>query len=143
MGQVSREDLGSLSPEVEGRWPGGQECGKSLQLHWQLELGAGPVWRVSPAKVSEQQCKAREKERWVVGGRWLYEVGALTFPRHPTLQNSIKKFERELMLERHMTLLKEKQVIVKRQQEEVSRLMKTQVGDLHRKVGSTCMDSQG
>ncbi|XP_045432710.1 cation channel sperm-associated protein 3 [Pipistrellus kuhlii] len=41
-------------------------------------------------------------------------------------ENSIKKFERELMLERHMTLIKEKQVIVKRQQEEVSRLMKTQ-----------------
>lgn len=33
-----------------------------------------------------------------------------------------------------MTLMKEKQVIVKRQQEEVSRLMQTQVGDLHRQV---------
>ncbi|XP_054423834.1 cation channel sperm-associated protein 3 [Pteronotus mesoamericanus] len=41
-------------------------------------------------------------------------------------EDSIKKFERELMLERHMTLLKEKQVIMKRQQEEVSRLMQTQ-----------------
>lgn len=71
--------------------------------------------------------------------------GSPHFPSspHPTLQNSIKKFERELMLERHLTLMKEKQVIVKRQQEEVSRLMKTQVGDLHRQVGSTCMDSQG
>lgn len=68
---------------------------------------------------------------------------ALTLPRHPTLQNSIKKFERELMLERHMTLMKEKQVIVKRQQEEVNRLMQTQVGDLHWQVDNTCMDSQG
>ncbi|XP_070090391.1 cation channel sperm-associated protein 3 isoform X2 [Equus przewalskii] len=37
--------------------------------------------------------------------------------------DSIKKFERELMVERHMTLMEEKQVILKRQQEEVSRLM--------------------
>ncbi|XP_014394635.1 PREDICTED: cation channel sperm-associated protein 3 [Myotis brandtii] len=44
-------------------------------------------------------------------------------------ENSIKKFERELMLERHMTLMKEKQVIAKRQQEEVSRLMQTQAND--------------
>ncbi|KAM5301794.1 cation channel sperm-associated protein 3 isoform 1-T2 [Glossophaga mutica] len=41
-------------------------------------------------------------------------------------EDSIKKFERELMLERHLTLLKEKQVILKRQQEEVSRLMQMQ-----------------
>uniref|UniRef100_A0A8C4PU21 Cation channel sperm associated 3 n=1 Tax=Equus asinus TaxID=9793 RepID=A0A8C4PU21_EQUAS len=38
-------------------------------------------------------------------------------------EDSIKKFERELMVERHMTLMEEKQVILKRQQEEVSRLM--------------------
>uniref|UniRef100_G1PKZ8 Cation channel sperm associated 3 n=1 Tax=Myotis lucifugus TaxID=59463 RepID=G1PKZ8_MYOLU len=44
-------------------------------------------------------------------------------------ENSIKKFERELMLERHMTLMKEKQVILKRQQEEVSRLMQAQSND--------------
>nr|KAF6479319.1 cation channel sperm associated 3 [Molossus molossus] len=41
-------------------------------------------------------------------------------------EDSIKKFERELMLERHMALMKEKQVIVRRQQEEVSRLMQTE-----------------
>ncbi|XP_077624786.1 cation channel sperm-associated protein 3 isoform X1 [Crocuta crocuta] len=41
-------------------------------------------------------------------------------------EDSIKKFERELMVERHVTLMEEKQVIVKRQQEEVSRLMETQ-----------------
>ncbi|XP_036994279.2 cation channel sperm-associated protein 3 [Artibeus jamaicensis] len=41
-------------------------------------------------------------------------------------EDSIKKFERELMLERHLTLLKEKQVLLKRQQEEVSRLMQMQ-----------------
>ncbi|XP_024430950.1 cation channel sperm-associated protein 3 [Desmodus rotundus] len=41
-------------------------------------------------------------------------------------EDSVKKFERELLLERHLTLLKEKQVILKRQQEEVSRLMQRQ-----------------
>ncbi|XP_002710148.2 cation channel sperm-associated protein 3 [Oryctolagus cuniculus] len=41
-------------------------------------------------------------------------------------EDSIKKFERELMLERHVTLMEEKQVILKRQQEEVSRLMRKQ-----------------
>ncbi|XP_011360644.1 cation channel sperm-associated protein 3 [Pteropus medius] len=41
-------------------------------------------------------------------------------------EDSIKKFERELRVERHMILMEEKQVIVKRQQEEVSRLMQTQ-----------------
>uniref|UniRef100_A0A8C6DPC6 Cation channel sperm associated 3 n=2 Tax=Moschus TaxID=68410 RepID=A0A8C6DPC6_MOSMO len=41
-------------------------------------------------------------------------------------EDSIKKFERELMLERHMNLMEEKQVILKRQQEEVSKLMQTQ-----------------
>ncbi|XP_039098177.1 cation channel sperm-associated protein 3 isoform X3 [Hyaena hyaena] len=41
-------------------------------------------------------------------------------------EDSIKKFERELMVERHVMLMEEKQVIVKRQQEEVSRLMETQ-----------------
>ncbi|XP_059775464.1 cation channel sperm-associated protein 3 [Balaenoptera ricei] len=41
-------------------------------------------------------------------------------------QDSVKKFERELMLERHMTLMEEKHVILKRQQEEVSKLMQTQ-----------------
>lgn len=60
-----------------------------------------------------------------------------TLPRSPTPQDSIKKFERELMLERHMILMKEKQVIVKRQQEEVRRLMHAQVGDLHRQVTDT------
>uniref|UniRef100_A0A8D0SAI5 Ion transport domain-containing protein n=1 Tax=Sus scrofa TaxID=9823 RepID=A0A8D0SAI5_PIG len=43
-------------------------------------------------------------------------------------EDSIKKFERELMLERHVTVMEEKQVILKRQQEEVSRLVQTQVG---------------
>ncbi|XP_022281025.1 cation channel sperm-associated protein 3 isoform X4 [Canis lupus familiaris] len=41
-------------------------------------------------------------------------------------EDSIKKFERELMLERHVTLMEEKQVIVRRQQEEVSKLMQMQ-----------------
>ncbi|XP_047411799.1 cation channel sperm-associated protein 3 [Sciurus carolinensis] len=41
-------------------------------------------------------------------------------------EDSIKKFERELMLERQVTLMEEKQVILKRQQEEVESLMKTQ-----------------
>lgn len=52
----------------------------------------------------------------------------------PTLQDSVKKFERELLLERHLTLLKEKQVILKRQQEEVSRLMQRQVCELPRQA---------
>uniref|UniRef100_A0A2K5DBI6 Cation channel sperm associated 3 n=1 Tax=Aotus nancymaae TaxID=37293 RepID=A0A2K5DBI6_AOTNA len=41
-------------------------------------------------------------------------------------EDSIKKFERELMLERKMTLMEEKQVILQREQEEVSRLMHMQ-----------------
>nr|XP_054367529.1 cation channel sperm-associated protein 3 [Mirounga angustirostris] len=41
-------------------------------------------------------------------------------------EDSIKKFERELLAERHMTLMEEKQVILKRQQEEVSKLMQMQ-----------------
>ncbi|XP_049729644.1 cation channel sperm-associated protein 3 isoform X2 [Elephas maximus indicus] len=41
-------------------------------------------------------------------------------------EDSIKKFERDLELERHMILMEEKQVILKRQQEEVSHLMQTQ-----------------
>ncbi|KAM9104882.1 cation channel sperm-associated protein 3 [Megaptera novaeangliae] len=41
-------------------------------------------------------------------------------------EDSVKKFERELMLERHMTLMEEKHAILKRQQEEVSKLMQTQ-----------------
>ncbi|XP_027623454.1 cation channel sperm-associated protein 3 isoform X3 [Tupaia chinensis] len=41
-------------------------------------------------------------------------------------EDSIKKFERDMMLQRHMTLMEEKQVILKRQQEDVSRLMQTQ-----------------
>ncbi|XP_076994617.1 cation channel sperm-associated protein 3 [Tamandua tetradactyla] len=41
-------------------------------------------------------------------------------------EDSIKKFEQELKLERCITLMEEKQVILKRQQEEVSRLMQTQ-----------------
>lgn len=60
----------------------------------------------------------------------------------PTLQDSIKKFEEELRLERHMILMEEKQVIVKRQQEEINRLMQTQVGDLHRQVDRQ-KDNQG
>ncbi|XP_053421925.1 cation channel sperm-associated protein 3 isoform X1 [Nycticebus coucang] len=47
-------------------------------------------------------------------------------------EDSIKKFERELMLERHVTLMEEKQVILKRQQEEVSRLMQTQKDSDHK-----------
>uniref|UniRef100_A0A2K6GH81 Cation channel sperm associated 3 n=1 Tax=Propithecus coquereli TaxID=379532 RepID=A0A2K6GH81_PROCO len=41
-------------------------------------------------------------------------------------EDSIRKFERELMLERHTALMEEKQVMLRRQQEEVSRLMQTQ-----------------
>ncbi|XP_072813240.1 cation channel sperm-associated protein 3 isoform X4 [Vicugna pacos] len=41
-------------------------------------------------------------------------------------ENSMKKFERELTLERHTILMEEKQAILKRQQEEVSQLMQTQ-----------------
>ncbi|XP_058135045.1 cation channel sperm-associated protein 3 [Dasypus novemcinctus] len=41
-------------------------------------------------------------------------------------EDSIKKFEQELKLERQTTLMEEKQVILKRQQEEVNRLMQTQ-----------------
>ncbi|XP_054942747.1 cation channel sperm-associated protein 3 isoform X2 [Physeter macrocephalus] len=41
-------------------------------------------------------------------------------------EDSVKKLERELMLERHMTRMEEKHVILKRQQEEVSKLMQTQ-----------------
>lgn len=58
----------------------------------------------------------------------------------PALQDSIKKFEQELRLERHMKVMEEKQVIVKRQQEEFSRLMQTQVGQLHGR--STDRDGQ-
>nr|XP_058915921.1 cation channel sperm-associated protein 3 isoform X6 [Kogia breviceps] len=41
-------------------------------------------------------------------------------------EDSVKKLERELMLERHMTRMEEKHVILKRQQEELSKLMQTQ-----------------
>ncbi|KAI4541230.1 hypothetical protein MG293_008372 [Ovis ammon polii] len=41
-------------------------------------------------------------------------------------EDSIKKFEQELMLERRMNLMEEKQVILKRQQEEVGKLMQAQ-----------------
>ncbi|XP_052499524.1 cation channel sperm-associated protein 3 [Budorcas taxicolor] len=41
-------------------------------------------------------------------------------------EDSIKQFEQELMLERRMNLMEEKQVILKRQQEEVGKLMQTQ-----------------
>ncbi|OBS82996.1 hypothetical protein A6R68_23010 [Neotoma lepida] len=41
-------------------------------------------------------------------------------------EDSIKKFQRELMVERHMTLIEEKQLILRRQQDEVNRLMNTQ-----------------
>uniref|UniRef100_G1R9X1 Cation channel sperm associated 3 n=1 Tax=Nomascus leucogenys TaxID=61853 RepID=G1R9X1_NOMLE len=41
-------------------------------------------------------------------------------------EDSIKKFERELMLERQEVLMGEKQVILQRQQEEISRLMHIQ-----------------
>ncbi|KAM4819552.1 cation channel sperm-associated protein 3 [Thomomys bottae] len=44
-------------------------------------------------------------------------------------EDSIKKFKRELTIERHMTLMEEKQVILRRQQEKVNRLMKTQSVD--------------
>ncbi|XP_041516244.1 cation channel sperm-associated protein 3 isoform X4 [Microtus oregoni] len=40
-------------------------------------------------------------------------------------EDSIKKFQRELMVERHVTLLEEKQLILRRQQEEVNRLITT------------------
>ncbi|XP_075827054.1 cation channel sperm-associated protein 3 [Microtus pennsylvanicus] len=40
-------------------------------------------------------------------------------------EDSIKKFQRELMVERHVTLLEEKQVILRRKQEEVNRLITT------------------
>ncbi|XP_041516242.1 cation channel sperm-associated protein 3 isoform X2 [Microtus oregoni] len=42
-------------------------------------------------------------------------------------EDSIKKFQRELMVERHVTLLEEKQLILRRQQEEVNRLITTKV----------------
>ncbi|KAM6224287.1 cation channel sperm-associated protein 3 [Rhynchocyon petersi] len=41
-------------------------------------------------------------------------------------EDSIKKFKRDLKVERHNTLMEEKQVILKRQQEEVNQLMQTQ-----------------
>ncbi|XP_069892533.1 cation channel sperm-associated protein 3 isoform X2 [Dipodomys merriami] len=41
-------------------------------------------------------------------------------------EDSIKKFKRELMIERHATMMEEKQVILRRQQERVSRLVQTQ-----------------
>lgn len=128
-GQVSREFPECTPPKVGG---GGQGLGRrccigSLSQGLALHGGVGPPL--------EQQCKAREEERW--GG---CAARALTFPRPATLQDSIKKFEQELMLERHMTLMKEKQVIVRRQQEEVSRLMQTQVGDLHHQVGKQIHD---
>ncbi|XP_006866272.1 PREDICTED: cation channel sperm-associated protein 3 [Chrysochloris asiatica] len=41
-------------------------------------------------------------------------------------EDSIRKFERELKLERHMLLMEERQVILRRQKEEVNRLMQTQ-----------------
>lgn len=116
--------LFSLSQCISLPHGGGQQD-KSLgshrsytgRLNWGLALcGGGP-----PAEGPEQQCEGRRK----TGGG--YPVRALTLP-HPTLQDSIKKFERELRVERHMILMEEKQVIVKRQQEEISRLMQTQVG---------------
>ncbi|XP_021071553.1 cation channel sperm-associated protein 3 isoform X2 [Mus pahari] len=41
-------------------------------------------------------------------------------------EDSIKKFERDLTLERNLAIMEEKQIILKRQQEEVNRLMNTQ-----------------
>ncbi|XP_006888202.1 PREDICTED: cation channel sperm-associated protein 3 [Elephantulus edwardii] len=41
-------------------------------------------------------------------------------------EDCIKKFKRDLRVERHNTLMEEKQVILKRQQEDVSQLMRTQ-----------------
>lgn len=61
----------------------------------------------------------------------------------PTLQDSIKKFEQELKLERHITVIGEKQVLVKRQLEEITRLMQTQVGDLHRWTESQPARAEG
>ena len=46
------------------------------------------------------------------------------------------------MLERHMNLMEEKQVILKRQQEEVGKLLQTQVGCLHGQADKQ-RDSQG
>ncbi|XP_027263433.2 cation channel sperm-associated protein 3 [Cricetulus griseus] len=43
-------------------------------------------------------------------------------------EDSIKKFQRELMAERHVTLMEEKQMILRNQQEAVNRLMNTQSG---------------
>lgn len=115
----------------------GSHCSCIGSLSWGLALYGGFLLLRS---LSSSVRLGKKKNG---GGGWWYAVGALTFSRHPTLQNSIKKFERELMLERHMALMKEKQVIVKRQQEEVNRLMQTEVGNLHRQVDNTCMDSQG
>lgn len=116
----------------------GSHCSCIGSLSWGLALYGGFLL------LRGLSSSARlEKKKNGGGGWWWYAMGAPTFSRHPTLQNSIKKFERELMLERHMTLMKGKQVIMKRQQEEVSRLMQTQVGHLHRQVDNMCMDSQG
>ncbi|XP_052012300.1 cation channel sperm-associated protein 3 isoform X2 [Apodemus sylvaticus] len=41
-------------------------------------------------------------------------------------EDSIRKFERDLTLERNLAIMEEKQIILKRQQEEVNRLMNTQ-----------------
>ncbi|XP_028719682.1 cation channel sperm-associated protein 3 [Peromyscus leucopus] len=41
-------------------------------------------------------------------------------------EDSIKKFQRELMVERHVTLMEEKQMILRRQQEEVNKLVSMQ-----------------
>nr|AAP21831.1 putative ion channel CatSper4 [Mus musculus] len=41
-------------------------------------------------------------------------------------EDSMKKFERDLTLERNLAIMEEKQIILKRQQEEVNRLMNTQ-----------------
>ncbi|XP_038951395.1 cation channel sperm-associated protein 3 isoform X2 [Rattus norvegicus] len=41
-------------------------------------------------------------------------------------EDSIKKFEREMTLERNLALMEEKQMILRRQQDEVNRLMNTQ-----------------
>ncbi|XP_006976830.1 cation channel sperm-associated protein 3 isoform X1 [Peromyscus maniculatus bairdii] len=41
-------------------------------------------------------------------------------------EDSIKKFQRELMVERHVTLMEEKQMILRRQQEEVNKLVNMQ-----------------
>lgn len=72
--------------------------------------------------------------------RWTWEELTVYFC-FPAPKDSINKFERQLKIERQVTVMEEKQVIVKQQQETINILMQAQVGKLHGQVDE--LDNKG